>query len=303
MTTRPGPRIDAHEAVVFDALADHMDRMLDEYWRYSQSTEWKTTDHSPVEYFAERMTRQFGPGGAAVWGRDPAHYSAWSSWLFLVVLAQRLNAILILLRSRQVVFSMPPLVRSMFEIHGYVRWLIGPEVRGARERAARSLQSELSNFTREATVAKLLGSPDVQRLRRSVKDMRQRIPKMFYGSELNFDDAGNVVLFGEPHPGLQVALNSLTAQDTSGTAYNTEGVYAYLSNASHPTLHIVEETLMQRGGKIVGIGFEDATMPYKLAMQAMWSFAETWELVAAYYGLDQSVPHALLSERDGLPKP
>jgi hypothetical protein len=68
--------------------------------------------------------------------------------------------------------------------------------------------------------------------------------------------------------------------------WNTPGVYAYLSNASHPTFHVVREAYEfdETTGKGAFVA-RDGRLPYKLTRSALMSFIRIWQINAKYRGL------------------
>ena len=98
---RPPPATTARAAVVLDALADHIDKVLQAFNDFGVLTKWQPTDESPVEYEIAKLARNFGPGGP--WDGADASHAAASAVLFTNQAGMHLEGIADLLRARHVV--------------------------------------------------------------------------------------------------------------------------------------------------------------------------------------------------------
>jgi hypothetical protein len=207
-----------------------------------------------------------------------------------------------MLRSREVIFAPAPPARAILEIAGHVFWLLDPNVRSVRVRAARSWTSELMDATRAKTAALAVAHPDAPKFGAAVRRLRREsIPEWFFPSEIEHKQGGKIILCKQEHPGIEASLEFIST--ATGVPWNTSGMYAYLSNASHPTLHVITDSLHVVDGEIKGFGHDDVSLPYRITRMAIMCFIRSWQLTAAYYGLDQGEPGDLGEEIDTLPSP
>ncbi len=127
---RPPPHVPPADAAVLDALAGHADKILDGWHATAHRSGWKPVAGSYCEDERRRLRRQYGPGGD--WNDIASEVAVGFSNLLLAVTAQHLEALIALLRARQVMFAPAVLVRSALE-H---RWLRVMVARPARDRPA-----------------------------------------------------------------------------------------------------------------------------------------------------------------------
>ncbi len=84
--------------------------------------------------------------------------------------------------------------------------------------------------------------------------------------------------------------------------WQTRGMYAWLSNASHPTPAVAREMAVPFGGAH-RFALDDVTYPYRLVRAGMMTFLRGWQLLAGYLGVDQDEPGTLGEEIGALPEP
>lgn len=208
MKPRPPASVGVGHAKVLDALADHIDKVLDHYSEFGFSTDWKPAQNSPLKWEEKRLERQFGPGTveqktywrgtstarrtvkrARYWDDSAAGRAAESCLLLTSLSAQYLEGLRVLLNERQVIFAPAPLARSVFEIAGYVAWLLDPKLSSVRDRAARSTLAHLGDMTRAKAATTLLGHPNAPKIGGAVRKLRrEEIPALFYPSEIERGD-------------------------------------------------------------------------------------------------------------------
>lgn len=297
---RPQTQIHPREAAILDGLADHIDKVLDAFAEFGTRTKWESTEHSPLAYDRWRLLRQYGP--TLNWDDEAADYASVNGVLFTSVAGQHLEALRVVLRAREVVFPPAIIARPILEIAGHVFWLLDPNIVSVRDRAARVWLAKLQDATRRKTAALTVKHPDAPKFGGTVRQIRRHeVPSRFYPSELSEGDRGAIRLRDQSHPGLEEALNYISS--ATGVAWNTSGMYSYLSNASHPTLHVITDSLDATGGEVTGFGLHDVTLPYRISRMAIMCFVRCWQLTAAYHGLDQQEAGDLGEEIEGLPAP
>lgn len=298
---RAKPIAGGHTADILDGLASHIDKVLDAYDAFGRRTRWTASHDSPLQDERVRLQRKMGSSG--VWDGKEAGQAGEMSALFGQLAAQHLEAVRVLLISREVIFSLAPLCRSTLEVAGHVFWLLDTRLHGQpRDRAARVFLSRLDDATRRVTAAKPVGHPHLETFLRSVHDLREEfLPAHFYKSEIVNQD-GRITLRGQSSPGLAASLRYIEA--VTGVDWNTSAMYAYLSNASHPSLHVVLDGYVydeaEQKGQFVA---KDARLPYLLTRAALMSFIRIWQVSAAYHGLDYGEAGDLGEEIDALPSP
>lgn len=300
------PRIRAYpdEVVVLGAIADHMGRILDALHDYGhKSPKWQVRPDAPMIWEQELLSKQFGPGGD--WTSDSPGYAASAGLLFLVAQADHLSVLHEIYDSYVgLTFGVSPPARSLLEINGYVYWLLHPDIDHVRTRAARVLLSQIHDARRELTAAKDMGAPMpmISPRGRDLKALKRRAETEYYPSERSRDRRGHLILRGQGHPGPGAALKHLSV--VGGQDWNSKGAYSYLSNAAHPTLHVIADTIMQDPeAGVERFGHADAVFHYRLGRLAMVGLLSTWELVAAYRGCDTDLPRALRDQINELPEP
>lgn len=297
---RPGPHVPASQALILDGLADHIDKVLDAFYDFGVRTKWESSPDSPLDSDRRRLRRQYGPN--AYWTEEAANYAAGNGVLFTAVAGQHLEALRVVLRERHVVFPPATVSRPILEIAGHVFWLLDPNVVSVRDRAARAWLARLHDATRQKTAALTVEHPDAPKLGGAVRNIRRKeLPDRFYPSEIGEGDRGTIRLRGQSYPGLEEALEYIGK--ASGVPWNTSGMYSYLSNASHPTLHVIADSLHETDGKPTGFGLEDVTLPYRISRMAIMCFVRCWQVTAAYHGLDHDEPGDLGEEIEELPAP
>jgi hypothetical protein len=302
VSTRPGPDVGGAAIIVLDALAQHISTVLDAFYDFGVATGWQPTADSAMKFEEAALTRQYGPD--AYWDGTDAAYASSASVIFTAVAGQHLEGIRTLLDAREVTFTLATPTRAVLEIAGHVHWLLDPRLTGSgasvRDRAARVFLARLDNSTRAKTAAKAVQHPDTKVFARSVRDLRKVVlPSRFYPSEIKIEDSGKIELRRQVVPGLGASLRYI--EEVNQTEWNTPGMYAYLSNASHPTLHVPLEMINPNARP--GFHLEDVTLPYRLTRAAMMSFIKCWALSSAYLGLDQEQAGDLGEQIDALPTP
>jgi hypothetical protein len=275
--------------------------VLDDFDAYGRRTQWTSTPGSAVEVDRTRLSRQYGAG--ICWDDTAANYASASAVLFTAVAGQHLETIRVLLESREVIFAPAPPARTVLEFSGHVHWLLDPSCTNVRDRAARAWLAELQDQTRRKTAAHALSHPDASKFGGIVHQLRKKtIPDHFYPSELAQDARGALLLRRQKHPGLEEALTYINKAQSR--PWNTAGAYAYLSNVSHPTRHVIIENIeLDAMGRGRSFTLEDVTLPYRITRLALLAFLRSWQITAAYLGLDQNEPNRLALKVDALPEP
>lgn len=296
---RPPPATTARAAVVLDALADHIDKVLQAFYDFGVLTRWQPTDGSPVEYEKAKLARKFGPGGS--WDGADASHAAANAVLFTNQAGMHLEGIADLLRARHVVVPLATPTRAILELAGHVYWMLDPRlIESLRDRAARVYLSRLADATRAKTAALAVQHPDAPKIGKAVRDLRRvTLTARFYPSEITIAMNGSITLREERAPGLGLSLKYI--EDVSGVDWNTPAMYAILSNESHPTLHTVIQNLSPATPGPMDL--DDTRWPYNLARAAMMGFVRSWAIAAAYHGLDQEEAGDLGEEIETLPSP
>jgi hypothetical protein len=300
----PSVHMDPEDAVIIDALADHMERILTGLHAFGgPDSGWAVAGDSPVVDEQELLVRQYGPKGA--WSADAATYVGDAALLFLTAQADHFRVLhLIYAQHSGLMFGLAPPARSLLEINGYVFWLLHPEINSIRTRASRALLSQLNDVRRQRSAAKALDAPAawLTRLGEEVNNLKARVDAEFYPSEIARTDSGLPVLRDETNPGPGEALRHLSLSGTDD--WNSRGVYSYLSNKAHPTVHVISDTIQPAAeDRPSRFGYPDTQYHYRLARIAMIALLSTWQLTAAYRGLDQEPATVLLRQIDALPTP
>jgi hypothetical protein len=291
--------VPAADAAVLDAMAEHISLVLDAWDEMARFTRWEATPDSYCADERRRLRRHYGPGGD--WADVASRYASGTANTMLAVGAQHLEAVVVLLRGRQVIFPLALPVRSLLEISSYVAWLLDPRLT-ARQRGARAHLARIDDLTRARTVAAQLGHGSAERYALQVKQLRSRhLEALFYPSEIEIDRGGTLTIAGQRSPGLTASMQYLE-EVHEAKAWNAAGMYGWLSNASHPTPHVATEIAVRRGD-LHRFELEDATYPYRLCRAGLMSFIKGWALLAAYLGHDQDLPGDLGEAIADLPQP
>lgn len=296
--------MDPADAAVIKALADHMGKVLTDFRAVGETdSRWAIRESSPLNDERELLMRQYGPRGP--WNDDAAEYVGDAALLFLLSQADHLVVLHQIYSAHAgLMFGLGPPARSLLEVNGYVFWLLHPDVDSIRTRGARALLSQLNDASRVRAVAKDLDAPSqyLTELGERVNELKAQVAALFYPSEVARDKAGRLILRGEKHPGPGQVLRHLAVEGAED--WNSRGAYSFLSNAAHPTLHVIADTIqVDPDGVPTRFGHPDAQYQYRIARMAMAGFLRTWQITAAYRGLDQEPVRRLLAEIATLPEP
>jgi len=286
-------------AEILTALWEHIDRILLAYRLFGDDTRWAATDMSPVAREKHALTRQLGPAG--LWDERDASHAAAEAVHFTNQAADYLRGIAALLRAVELDAPLAPVTRSLLELVGHVYWLLDPRLSDSmRDRAARVYLSRLGDVTRAKTAALAVKHPDAPRFGKAVRDLRRNtLNARFYPSEIEIGKSGAIRVRDQSTPGLAASLQYI--EEVTGQTWNTEGMYAILSNSSHPTLYAAIEGL--RDPNSIRLELADTLWSYKLTRVAMLAFVRAWGITAAYHGLDHKQAGTLGEAIDGLPTP
>lgn len=279
--------------VILDALSEHLDNHLNGFAEFTTTTRWEAHDSTaPYELERKLAARQYGPGEAGRrrrrdWTADEIERALTIGSVQLSVCAQMLDGVLACLRSHDVLFPLAPIVRSLEERLGLIGWVLDTgqtnDRWSIRDRVARVVLADIDDLThsKSAAIALQAHPKDIQRIVTQSKAARAKPATMFFPSEVEQLNGGDYVLRGRPLP----SVSNLNAHIAAGLMdWNHEGVYRWLSNATHPTF---SDALT-----VIGIGDDGGprwTMrePHRvsrLVRASLVSFGMTWELLCSYLG-------------------
>lgn len=273
-------------AHAFDMMADYYDRVVRGLREYGDRTRWEGSEGSLLERERSRFPKQFGPGGS--WDESDLKHALMAAFTHLVFGTRYLTGISILLRAREVL-CVPPLTRSVLELAARVAWLLDPAI-GIRNRGARSFLNQLDDATRAKITAKSLSNPHLVRFGHEVQRLRKdTLKSRFYPSEVQ-DRDGKLVICGDSVPGFRQSVELMEA--VYGVRWNAAGMYDYLSNSAHPTLHTALGNLRvtdedQSGYLRLNVDTEDVSNYFTLARNGVINFTYMWEMIAVYMGVDR----------------
>jgi hypothetical protein len=299
--------VSLNDAAVLDGWADVIDDVLDAYLAWVDETKWQPKDDSPQQYELACMKQQFGPAGD--WDGSDAQNALGLGSMFLSLSTQHLEGVVALVRARQIIVPLAPIVRSLFEACCRVAWMLEPlkprphliAPLPIRLRAARVTAIRLEDLSRAKAVAVSLGARQAPKWGAEVRKLRQTtIPGMFYPSEISLQPDGSIVICEQRLPGLREG--ALAYEKTFGVDWKAGGAYDYLSNASHPTPTTVLELTVPEaiGTRRFGIG--NPSYPSRLCRLAAVSVLHTWNLMAQYIDTPASAVQPLLDRIDRLPE-
>lgn len=304
---RPKTEASYRAAEMLDAWADHVDSLLDTQWDLmGGGHQWVPHPESTLEFVRARLRRKYGPLGS--WDGSEAESAGRLATLMLAVSGQHLEGISVLLRSRHVVFPLAPLARSIVESAGRTFWLIDPRLTESRDLAARVWMMRLDNATRQVTTAKgWMGGNEntLEGLVETKKRIRQvEIPKRFYPSEVENDD-GVITIRGQHIPGLSGGLKHVAAGMGVEDWYTP--MYAFLSDATHPTPYAALETLQPAGNSredlLHKFGSADMRREYMIYQAAIHAYQQSWWVTTSYFGLDTAPVVRACDKVNLLPRP
>jgi hypothetical protein len=184
---------------------------------------------------------------------------------------------------------------------GRAHWVLDPRLyvrEGMRRRAARVLLALIDDRTRQKTVATGAGTPEAPRIGALVRELRTTTLKSrFYSSEIQ-DRSGSLTVCGERLPGLRDSL--ITFQEVSGGHWPAGLMYDLLSNASHPTPHVIVSMLRidEDSDLPAELHLPDAGYPLKLARATIFGLLKTHQLIDGYKGHEEAAFAELLGEVD-----
>lgn len=163
-------------------------------------------------------------------------------------------------------------------------------------------------MTRQTTTAKGWESENQKLIERLVlrkKHLRNvEIPNRFYGSEIVNDDG--VITVREQHlPGLGGSLKYVAAG--MGTEDWFTPMYAFLSDATHPTPYAALETAKHAAtaedDDLHQFGSADMRREYMILQAAVHAYQQAWFITTSYFGLDTDVVVRVCDKVSELPKP
>lgn len=304
---RPKTDVSERAAALLDAWADHIDVVLDAQWDLmGGGHHWVPDPNSTLEWVRARLTKKFGPVG--IWDGAEAESSGRLATLMLAVSGQHLEGIADLLRARQVVFPVAPLARSIVESAGRTFWLIDPRATESRDLAARVWMVRLENATRQVSTAKGWAADNVKLLEKLVKAKKLlrevEIPSRFYASEIA-DSDGVITLRGQRIPGLSGGLKYVAGGMGIEDWYTP--MYAFLSDATHPTPYAALDTLQPAGSieddPLHKFGSADMRREFMIYQAAVHAYQQSWWLVTSYFGLDTAAVIEVCDRVNDLPRP
>lgn len=294
------PVVDASDRLVLDAMADYYEEVL-AYLATRASGD--PLARSPYSQEARQLARQFGPGGT--WSNEDVEMAFTFSMLSMSFSFQFLAGLRALLRSGDVIISPAPLTRAAMENCARVWWLLDPRLHapgGIRKRSARVFLANLDDLTRQKTVALAADLPTAPRMGAAVKEWRtQELKSRFYPSEI-VDASGRLTICGERLPGFS---DSMKVLEEAGKSDSASLAYDVLSNASHPTPHVLA-SMLTRHDETPGawqLHLPDATYPYRLARAAVIHHLNASILIDQYKGAEHNDLDALRRRIDTLPTP
>lgn len=307
VAVRPQTEVSSGAADMLDAWADHIDLLLDTQWALmGGGHHWVPAPDSPLNGVRALLRRKYGPGG--IWSGDEAESAGRLATLMLAVSGQHLEGIQVLLRGRQVVFPLAPLARAIVEATGRTFWLIDPRIADARDLAARVWMFRLQNATRQATTAKGWAADNqkvIEVLVERKKYIRTiSIPRRFFDSEVE-NDNGKITLRGQQVPGLGAALKLISAGMGIEDAHSP--MYAFLSDATHPTPYAALETLQPAGkagdDDLHKFGSPNMRREFMIYQSAVHAYQQAWAVTTSYFGLDLKLLHEACDKVNELPRP
>lgn len=292
--------------MVLGAWSAFIDDVLDCWFEWTEAHKWAPGEDSPWAHEEAAIGRALGPAGA--WERRVAQNLTAVPSTLMSLCSQYLEAIRALLDAHEVIASLPPLVRSTFEGACRVGWLLEPLTEAdvprlhrspARARTARMMLVQVEDFTRLKVASVGLGDPLAPRFGKSLRDLRRiRIPGMFYESEIVKNQDGSFVICGQSLPGF--SDGSAVFERVTGLEWSARGAYAFLSNASHPTPHVILHLTKTGDAGLARFELEDIGYVTRLVRFALVPFLVAWQLLAAYAGWDLESVHRLMDDVDAL---
>ncbi|PBC35756.1 hypothetical protein CJ178_30240 [Rhodococcus sp. ACPA4] len=304
---RPGTEVDKGAAGLLDAWATYIDSLLDAQWDLMIGHRWDPAPESPFEKYRTHLTtKKFGPTGA--WNGSEAASAGRLATLMLAVSGHHLEGIRALLSSRQVVFPIAPLARSIVEATGRTLWLIDPRVANSRDLAARVWMMQLDNATRQIKTTKGWKDADQNALDTMVKTKKRirgvEIPTRFYPSEIE-NNNGEITIRDEQMPGLSGGLKHIAA--AMGIEDWHTPMYSFLSDATHPTPYAALATLRPSADSgdtdLHRFGSRNMHREYMIFQAAVYAYQQSWLITTSYFGLDTDPIMKICDRVNELPKP
>lgn len=298
---RPAAKLSSDAEDILDGLASHIDALLDGQYTQMLAHHWMPAAESPLEHVRQGLLKQFGPGGD--WDGAEAERAGRLGTLMLAVSGQHLEAMRALILARQVVFPIAPLARSILEAAGRTFWLTDPKLVGPRNWAARVWMARLEDITRRVTTAKGLQNQKVleELVKRKQRLRRSDVPSRFYPSEIENRD-GVITLCGQHPPGLSGSLKHVAAG--MGVEDFHTGMYAYLSDLTHPTSYAALEALQPaKDGDLHSFGSGDLRREYLIIRTALIAYQQAWYVLTTFFGLDSAEVARISDGIDSVPMP
>lgn len=305
MTPRPEVNIPERAALVLSAHAAFLSDVLDAFGEWNNEHEWVATDGSPSVRERQTIRRHFGPAGN--WTDEPSINLTGIVSLLLGSSSQYLEAIAALIEAHQVIASLPPLVRAVYEASGRITWVIAPLTSTrlgrttARPRVARAMLVQLEDFGRAKEAAVSLDMPTAPKYGESWHRLkRDVIPGLFYESERVRTKSGKLILCEQALPGFKDA--AVIFEKVHALEWKAAGVYDFLSNAAHPTPHMVMNSVKLQPNGMVRFEIDGTTSVTRQIRIAVLSFLHAWRITSTYLGLPAEPTEELLLLTNSLPE-
>lgn len=276
-----GARVPPAQAAVLDAMADHILTVVHDWDAAVPTTLGDPRPDSFCAYERAQLRRKRGP--ALNWDDISSVHAVGMASALLAVSAQQLRGTAALLRAREVIFPLAPLVRSVLETSGHIAWLLDPRPT-VRERAARAYIARVVDVTRGKAAAKLLDQPMLNAFGDALHHLRKvELGQRFFPSEIERTPSGELVIAGQRYPGLSSSMRIL--DEVHRHHWNSPGMYSWLSNVSHPTPNVLV-VLSARDGDLARIQIPGAGYPYRICRAGLLAFIRGWDLLTSYLGHD-----------------
>lgn len=283
---RSRPVTEPGMATILDAFAEHIDVHLDVQNAFAYRTHWEpASDRAPYPWEQGRVLRQWGPGGD--WTTENIDRALTFGTLGLSVSGHLLEGVLSCLRSRDVLFPLAPMIRSIVERCGLVGWILytgqNTPTWSIRDRVARLLLAEISDMKYHLSAAKVLSPPkEIQQLSKQLANRKASIGLLFWPSEITKREGRESLIRGTQLPSISEFNHHIGAG--IGLDWNHEGIYRVLSNLTHPTYAPLRPLLGARDPVDGPLWSLDDPTYFRSVRAALLAYSYTWEMLATYLG-------------------
>lgn len=274
-------------AEALDQLANTCTALVAAWHVFGAAHAAAPSDTSRVSTEVRQFERFNGPTPKNV-GHAPGYFAG----LYVDAIAQHVEALEALLRTRRLTVAPWPIVRAALEIAGRVAWLLEPGLgeRSGERRVARFYLESISSLQRDRYTVGKYDRGQAKRIKRARDAQIAEATAVYDDLDLDLSEIENIetwTVHGESYIGLGAAVQRFSDMCFS----EASGLYDHLSDYSHPSLLATtrQTTAIESDGVIRRPWTVDvSTIEHQCRLICLILY-KTAHLIADYYDSDVAV--------------